>query len=208
MRKAVIAVLLALVAFNGAFVVADALAQSQGGGRGGGGGGNGGSGKTKVRPPPPPPARCPDLALATYAIVPTIPGAAPLAENEIAVQWNVHNAGTATYDAAGADQQSLSLEYSAPSGVHQIATIFVPAAPAPAATATPASTSAAPPAATPPAGPVSLAQGQSWRGYMRAVVPAEAQHRMLRLKLNYTGDWRYASPNDCDTGNNEIELRR
>ncbi len=43
---------------------------------------------------------------------------------------------------------------------------------------------------------------------IRATVPAEAAHRMLRLKLNYTGDWRYVAPNDCDTGNNEIELRR
>jgi hypothetical protein len=147
-------------------------------------------GREKQRPPPPRPpvARCPDLALGAYAYVSAVPGGDPLAPDEVALQWNVSNGGNAPYAARSAEAQSLSLEYISAGGVQQLA-----------ATPIPQQSDAA--------SGVSLGQGQSWRGYLRAHMPPEARRRTLRLRIAYGGDGRLP-PNDCDTANNEVVITR
>lgn len=146
---------------------------------------SGGKGKDKnERPPPPPPPRCPDLALATYQFVSTVPNGPPLADGEVAILYDVRNSGSAPYTAA-AQGQSLTFEYTTPGGPQQIATITIP-------TSDQAANSA-----------VQLAQGQSWRGYLRTPMPPEARRRPLRLRITYASDFYHRPANDCDTGNNE-----
>ncbi len=130
--------------------------------------------------------RCPDLAVGTYAYVPAIPGADPLAADEIALQWNVANGGSAPYVATSAQGQTLALEYRSAGGVQQVAAIPIPQQVDPATGAT-------------------LAQGQSWHGYMRARLTPEARRRTLRLRVAYAGDGRTPA-NDCDTLNNEVNI--
>jgi hypothetical protein len=148
-------------------------------------------------PEPPPLPRCADLGIASYAFVSAIPGATPLAGDEVALQWDVHNGGNSAYTASSAQAQSLTLEYSTPSGPHQIASMAVPAQGGPTTTAA-------------AAGPVALAPGQSWRGYMRATLSPDARRWQLRLKLTYAAATSvYAAPvSDCDSVNNEITLAR
>lgn len=178
MRKQVIAVILALMAVNGAIVLGDAFAQ--GGGRGQQGG------KQKGPPPPAPPPRCADLGVGGSAFMTSIPGQAPLGENEIAVRWTVHNDGDAAYVAGGASEQSVALEFTSPAGARQLA-------------ATPAPMSAQ-------AGSVMLAPGETWHGYIRTQLPPEARGRRLRLRLVYAADGFHRLPNDCDTTNNTANV--
>lgn len=183
MRKAVIAALVCLTAASAVFLTQQATAQSQGGqGQGQG------QGKDKQRPPPPPPRRCPDLALSTYRYVGEIPGGAPLATNEVALQFSVQNAGTAAYSASSPEAQSLELDYASPAGPQMLATTALPQQPTDTA-----------------AGPVALAQAQFWRGYLRATMSPEARRRPWRLRIAYNGD-RYAPANDCDITNNEVTI--
>ena len=177
MRNALVAVLVFAAVADGALVAEQAFAQQSR------------QGKEKERPAPPPLPRCPDLALGTYAYVREVPGGEPLAEDEIAVQWIVHNAGGAPYVAPGAAALSLSLEYLTPAGRQQIA-----AAPLPAEQAEGAA--------------MILGQGQSWRGYLRATLPPEARRRLLRLRLDYVGHDPRRPPNDCNMANNEVQLAR
>jgi len=147
-------------------------------------------------PPRPPIPRCADLAVTTLGFTSSIPGSTPLAAGEVALQYDVHNAGTSMYVAAGGASQSLSLEYTTPAGTHQVASAPLPQQ---AAGATAAS-----------AGGVSLAQGQSWRGYMRMTLPPEARRWPLRLKLSFA---QSASPyaariSDCDPDNDQVVVPR
>lgn len=143
---------------------------------------------------PPPLMRCADLALASYTFVTAIPGQPALGADEIALQWDIHNAGSAPYQAATSNDTSLVLVFASPSGEHQVAALAVPVA---------------------QGGAVSdhgvmLGQNQSWRGYMRATLTPEARRRTLRLRINY-GPPDALHPyavNDCDTGNNEVDLAR
>lgn len=146
------------------------------------------------RPPPPPLMRCADLALASYTFVTAIPGQAPLAADEIALQWDIHNAGSAPYTAGTSNDTSLVLVFASPSGEHQVAALAVPVAQA---------------GAVADHG-IILGQNQSWRGYMRATLTPEARRRTLRLRINYgPPDALHPSVvNDCDTGNNEVDLAR
>jgi hypothetical protein len=147
-------------------------------------------------PPPPPIPRCADLAVTTLGFTTTVPGGTPLAAGEVALQYDVHNAGTSMYVAPGGASQSLSLEYTTPGGTHQVATATLP----PQATGTTAAS----------AGGVSLAQGQSWRGYMRMTLPAEARRWPLRLKLSFAqSNSPYAARiSDCDPDNDEVVVPR
>lgn len=147
-------------------------------------------------PAPPPLPQCADLGIAGYAFVTAIPGAPPLADDEIALQWVVRNGGNAAYTASNGQAQTLTLEYNTPSGQHQVASMAVP-------TAGTGATNAA-------AGPVTLAPGQSWRGYLRASLAPAARRWQLHLKLSYTASTSiYAAPvSDCDSDNNEITLSR
>lgn len=145
-------------------------------------------GKDKERPPPPPLVRCPDLALATYQFVTTVPNAAPLGEGEVALLYDVRNSGSAPY-AASPTGQTLTFEYTSPGGTTQIAQIPIPDA------------------SQAVDGAVLLGQGQSWRGYLRANLPPEARRRPLRLRISYASDIYHRATNDCDTGNNEAVVR-
>jgi hypothetical protein len=202
MRKTLI-VGLAWVAICGVSFAQSQLPSERNSGFGNGGGGLGqmpASAGTNPRnhqpdrPPPPPLRRCADLALASYTYVSAIPGQPALSADEIAIQWDVHNAGNAPYMASTAEDTSLALEYTSPSGSHQVAALAVPVATS---------------GAVADHG-VTLSQGQSWRGYMRATLPAEARRRMLRLRIAYgpPDALHPAAINDCDTGNNEVALAR
>jgi len=147
-------------------------------------------------PPRPPIPRCADLAVTTLGFTSSIPGGAPLAPGEVALQYDVHNAGTSMYVAPGGASQSLSLEYTTPGGTHQIASSTLPQQAA-------GVTAAA-------AGGVSLAQGQSWRGFMRMTLPPEARRWPLRLKLSFAqSNSPYAARiSDCDPDNDEVVVPR
>ena len=192
-----LAALLAGLVLLAAADVAAAQGRPPGGGGGSHSGSQGsGSQSGSTTPPLPPLPRCADLGIASYAFVTAVPGGEPLAADEIAIQWDVHNGGNAGYSASGPQAQSLTLEYATPSGVHQVATMNIPAS----------ATGTAPAAAA----PVNLAAGQSWRGYMRTALPAAARRWQLRLKLTFAAATSiYAAPvSDCDAGNNEIQLAR
>ncbi len=147
-------------------------------------------------PAPPPIPRCADLAVTALGFVSAIPGQPPLGANEVALQYDVHNAGTSMYVAPSGASQALSLEYATPGGVHQIATTPLP----------PRASGATPAAAT----SVTLAEGQSWRGYMRMTLPMEARRWPLRLKLSFAqSSSPYAARiSDCDTDNDEVVVPR
>ena len=149
-----------------------------------------------ARPPPPPIPRCADLAVTTLGFASSIPGGTPLAAGEVALQYDVHNAGTSMYVAPGGASQSLSLEYTTPGGTHQVANAPLP----PQATGATAAS----------AGGVSLAQGQSWRGFMRMTLPPEARRWPLRLKLSFAqSNSPYAARiSDCDPDNDEVVVPR
>ncbi|GAM97987.1 hypothetical protein U91I_01617 [alpha proteobacterium U9-1i] len=189
MRAIVIAGLLAAVAIAGG----TALAQGSGGG---------GGGRDKGKAPPRPPApimRCADLAIGDYAVGALAPNATPLAPGEVSVRYEVRNAGGAAYVAQDAAQQWLSLEYTTPGGPQQV---YQAPLPPPAEFAAPASTTSD--GGRP--GSVSLGPGQSWRGYLRAVVPAEAARRPLRIRLTYAP--RRGPVQDCDMDNNTASIQR
>ncbi|MBI3437464.1 MAG: hypothetical protein HY054_02205 [Proteobacteria bacterium] len=159
------------------------------------GGQQGQQGHDTPQPPPPIP-RCADLAVTALGFSTSIPGGAPLAAGEVALQYDVHNAGTSMYMAPGGATQTLSLEYTTPSGTHQVASAPLP----------PQRTGATAAAA----GSVTLAQGQSWRGYMRMTLPMEARRWPLRLKLSFAqSNSPYAARiSDCDPDNDEVVVPR
>lgn len=157
-----------------------------------------GSGHGPPPPPPPPPIpRCADLAVTSLGFASAVPGGAPLATDEVALEYDVHNAGTAMYVAPSGASQALSLEYSTPGGVHQVGSIPLPQ---PAAGAT---------AASAPQG-VTLAQGASWRGFMRVTLPAQARRWPLRLRLSFAQSSSPYAPriSDCDPENDEAPVPR
>jgi hypothetical protein len=209
MRKALIVSFMWLAA--SAVATAQGMGGSYGGGYGGGqqpqqpthrpsgnnqSGHGGQNGHDDGPPPPPPIPRCADLAVTSLGFTTAVPGGAPLSGDEVALQYDVHNAGTATYTAPSGASQSLSLEYSTPGGTHQVATLPLPAQ---AAGATPAAAQS-----------VSLAQGQSWRGYMRMTLPPEARRWPMRLKLSFTNSSSpYAARiSDCDPDNDQVQVQR
>jgi hypothetical protein len=182
MRKAVMACLIGLAAINGAFVTSQALAQ-QGQGQ-----------KQKQGAPPtarpqPPIPRCPDLGVGTTAFVTEVPGGPPLATGEIAVSWSVRNDGNAMFAAARPEDTSVALEYTSPAGATRLAAV-------PAITIVDEE------------GHVRLTYGQSVRGLIRAVVPAEAAGRRLRLRLVYASEGARRGIPDCNEANNTVTLQR
>lgn len=187
MRSAIVAVLLSLTIVG---VAAATLATEQAVAQQ-----SKGKGKGKQTEPPPPPPRCPDLALSTYQFLSTSADGAPLPADQVAIQWAINNAGSSAYETASNTGQTLVLEYMSPSGTHQVATQPVPDGMTPAA------------ATEDSAGGFTLGQGQSWHGVMRTTLPPEAQRRRLRLRLTYLTDG-YHPANDCDLGNNQMDLAR
>src|SRR5262245_25182879 len=111
MRKLVIACLVGLAFTATALDVGQALAQNRGGQQG----------KQKQRPQAPRLRRCPDLGIGRYAFLSAVPGEAPLRANEIAVRWDVHNDGNASYEASTPAEQSVVLEFTSPAGARQVA---------------------------------------------------------------------------------------
>jgi hypothetical protein len=191
MRSAIFAVLLSLtiLAVAGVTLMGEQAVAQQSRGSGHG------KGKDKNPEPPPPPPRCPDLALSTYQFLSQGTDGAPLPADQVAIQWSINNAGNAAYQTGDTANQTLVLEYMSPSGSHQVATQPVPSGLTPAA-----ATEDSP-------GGFTLGQGQSWRGVLRTTLPPEAQRRRLRLVLTYLTDG-YHPANDCDLGNNEMDLMR
>jgi hypothetical protein len=152
--------------------------------------------QTPPTPTTTPVPRCADLAVTTLGFVSTIPGGPPLAPGEVALQYDVHNAGTATYVSPGGASQGLSLEYTTPGGVHQVATMALPPA---ASATTPASAQGA-----------TLSQGASWRGFMRMTFPEAARRWPLRLRINFAqSSSPYATRiSDCDPDNDQVDIPR
>ena len=189
MRSAIFAILLSLtiLAVAGVTLMGEQASAQQSDGNG--------KSKSKSPPPPPPPPRCPDLALSTYQFLTQNADGAPLAADQIAIQWSVNNAGSMAYQTGANTNQTLVLEYSSPSGTHQLATQPLPDGLTPAA-----ATEESP-------GGFTLGQGQSWRGVLRTTLPPEAQRRRLRLRVTYLTDG-YHPANDCDLGNNAMDLVR
>jgi hypothetical protein len=144
-------------------------------------------------PPPPPIPRCPDLAVSTYSYVTAIPGAPALAADEVAIQFEVRNAGTASYIAASG-AQNLTLSYTTPGGPHQVASIVLP----------PASGNQA------AAHSAELGPQQTWTGYMRATLTPADRRWPLHLSIDYgQGAMNLRGlANDCNTNNNDIILAR
>lgn len=143
------------------------------------------------RPPPPIP-RCPDLAISTYAYVTAIPGAPALNADEVAIQFEVRNAGTASY-MGGPSSQNLALSYNTPGGPHQVASIALPPA-----------TNGQTAAHTAELGPQ-----QTWTGYMRATLTPADRRWPLHLAVLYGAPGSLRAPvNDCNTNNNDIVLAR
>lgn len=182
MRKVIVACLVGLMALNGVVVMSDALAQQQQGG-------GGAKGKAKSEGPPARPIpRCADLGVGTTEYLTEIPDGPPLAANEVAISWQVRNDGNTPFGSGAATDQSVALEYTSPAGATRLAI-------------TPAIAVGAD-------GHVLLAQNHSVRGVIRAVIPAEAQGRRLRLRLVYASEGsRYGIP-DCSEANNVAPLPR
>ncbi|MFT3729176.1 MAG: hypothetical protein QM759_15240 [Terricaulis sp.] len=162
---------------------------SSGGGSHGGSGGSG-HGHDNTPPPPPPIPRCPDLAISTYSYVSAIPGAPALAADEVGIQFEVRNAGTASYIAA-AGAQNLTLGYNTPGGPHQVATVALP----PAANGQAAARTS------------ELGPQQTWTGYLRATLTPADRRWPLHLKIN-SGTTPRGLSADCNTNNNDIILAR
>jgi hypothetical protein len=145
--------------------------------------------KQGERPPPPPTPRCPDLGVGTTAFVSELPGQAPLVEGEVAITWQVRNDGNMPFAAARIEDQSVALEYTTAAGATQLAT--VPAI-----------------ATLNEDGIVYLAHGHNVRGAIRAIVPAEAAGRRLRLRLVYASESTRQGIPDCSEANNVAPLQR
>ncbi len=180
MRKIVIACLVGLLVVNGAIVTTEALAQQQQ---------RSSKQKDKGRPPPPPAARCPDLGVGTIAFVSELPGQPPLADGEIAVTYAVRNDGNTPYAAIDTAFTSVALEYTTAAGATRLAAV-------PALTTVNED------------GHVVLSYGHSVRGAIRAVLPAEAQGRRLRLRLVYASEGTRQGIPDCNEANNFVNLVR
>jgi hypothetical protein len=145
--------------------------------------------KEKQRPPPPPAPRCPDLGVGTTAFVAELPGQAPLAEGEVAVTWQVRNDGNTPFGAQRVEDQMVALEYTTAAGATRLAAV-------------PAITTLN------EEGIVYLSYGHSVRGAIRAVVPAEAAGRRLRLRLVYASEGTRRGIPDCNEANNTVNLQR
>lgn len=145
--------------------------------------------KDKQRPARPPPPRCPDLGVGTTAFVSELPGQPPLADGEIAVTWQVRNDGNTPFGARSVEDQMVALEYTTPAGPTRLAAV-------PAITTLNAD------------GFVYLAHGHGVRGAIRAIVPAEAAGRRLRLRLVYAGEGTRRGIPDCNEANNVVNLMR
>lgn len=142
------------------------------------------------RPPGPPIGGvCTDLAIVGWNGSRSPPGAR-LADNEVAIYFEVRNNGPRTYTAPDDNKQWISLVLTTPTGDQQIGVNVLPADSS--------------------GGPVSLARRSSWRGHVRATLPAgitRARAPAARLQLNYaaaSGSW--APPIDCNTGNNQLRV--
>lgn len=135
-------------------------------------------------PPGPPVALCTDLAIAGWNGSRSPPGA-PLADNEVAIYFQVRNNGPRTYMAPDENKQWITLVLDMPSGAQVVATSVLP----------PSGSGAA-----------SLARGASWRGHVRGTLPAgvtRTRHPPARLLINYApASAGWSPPLDCNTSNN------
>lgn len=136
-------------------------------------------------PPGPPVSLCTDLAIAGWNGSRSPPGA-PLADNEVAIYFQVRNNGPRAYTAPDDNKQWISLVLTTPTGDQQIGVNVLPA--------------------DSTGGPVSLARGGDWRGHVRATLPAgvtRTRHPPARLQINYAAaSAGWSPPLDCNVANN------
>lgn len=139
-------------------------------------------------PPGPGPLLCTDLAVVGWNGSRGPPGA-PLADNEVAIYFQVRNNGPRTYIAPDENKQWISLVVAMPAGDQQIAVNVLPPS---------------------GSGAVSLARGASWRGHVRGTLPAgvtRAAHPPARLQLNYApASTGWTPPVDCNLSNNRLNV--
>lgn len=131
---------------------------------------------------------CTDLAIAGWNGSRSPPGA-PLAENEVAIYFWVRNNGPRVYRAPDENKQWISLVIDAPGGPQTIGVNVLPPS---------------------GSGRVTLARGGSWRGHIRATLPAgvtRAAAPPARLELNYAdASAGWTPPPDCNTANNTLAV--
>jgi len=140
-------------------------------------------------PGPTPALRCTDLAIAGWNGSRGPPGA-PLADNEVAICFQVRNNGPFAYTAPDDNKQWISVVVEMPTGEQQIGVNVLPA--------------------SSDGGAVSLARGASWRGHVRATLPAgvtRTRHPPARLQINYAGaSAGWSPPLDCNAANNRRSI--
>lgn len=131
---------------------------------------------------------CTDLAIAGWNGSRSPPGA-PLADNEVAIYFHVRNNGPRAYVAPDENKQWISIVVSMPTGDVDIGGNVLPPS---------------------GSGPVSLARGASWRGHVRATLPAgvtRTSHPPARLQLNYApASTGWSPPADCNLSNNRRNI--
>lgn len=136
------------------------------------------------RPVPLPRIVCTDLAIVGWNGSRSPPGA-PLAENEVAIYFNVRNNGPSAYATPDENKQWISLVVDLPSGPEVIGVNVLPPS---------------------GSGPATLARGASWRGHVRATLPAgvtRSRHPPARLELSYApASAGWTPPTDCNIANN------
>lgn len=138
-------------------------------------------------PGPPGPLLCTDLAIVGWNGSRSPPGA-PLADNEVAIYFQVRNNGPRTYSTPDENKQWISLIVSTPTGDQEIGVNVLPPS---------------------GSGPASLARGASWRGHVRATLPPGVRRTSFppaRLQLNYATVAGWTPPVDCNTSNNRRDV--
>jgi hypothetical protein len=108
-------------------------------------------------PHPTPAHLCADLTISSYNVATSMPaGNPPLRADEVALAFEVRNVGTTSYTAPDENKQWITLEFPTSGGVISAVGANV-----------------LPPSGS---GPVSLAPGAGWRGFLRARIPAVFHH--------------------------------
>jgi len=137
-------------------------------------------------PGPTPRLLCTDLAIVGWNGSRSTPAGA-LADNEVAIYFQVRNNGPRAYTAPSDSTQWISIVLTTGSGDVELGVNVLPAASS--------------------GGPVSLAAGSSWRGHVRGTLPpgvTRARHGPARLQINYAGDG--SAPLDCNLTNNRRSI--
>jgi hypothetical protein len=117
------------------------------------------------------------------------PPGAPLADNEVAIYFNVRNNGPFTYRTPDENKQWLTLVLTTVRGDVDLGVSVLPSS---------------------GSGPFSLAPGANWRGHLRGTLPGgvtRAAHPPARLQINYApASAGWSRPHDCNIANNRLSV--